>query len=265
MPVYNCQRFLGEAIASVLNQTFSDFELIIIDGGSNDGSDEVIKKYLDDPRVVYYKSEEKKGIARDLNIGLGLAKAEIIARMDGDDICEPDRFEKQYDYLLKNPEIVLVGTYVNLINEKGKFIGRKIKPLDYKSIERDLFAYCPFIHPSVMFRKKIIVDLGKYKEELSSCEDYELWFRIIYAGYQVANLPIPLLRYRFYESWTLKRKKVEDKNNFKIRREALKKYKIKSKIRKIIFMYGHLISGIFFTGEQLRKMENLYKKIFYGE
>jgi glycosyltransferase involved in cell wall biosynthesis len=265
MPFYNCEKFLDEAVSSILNQTFSDFELIIINDASTDRSDEVMQKYLKDSRIVYILNKENKRITYNLNIGLDMAKADIVARMDGDDISELERFQEQYEFLKENKNVSLVGSYAELINQDGKYLGRKIKPLDTEGAKKDIFLYSPFIHPAVMFRKQVILDLGKYDENYPLCEDYELWFRLIYSGYKTANIPRELLKYRIHENSSNKHLTEVEKNNLKIRKKAFKKYGLRVTFRKLFFMCVHYILGISVSGRKKQKMELLYKKIFYGE
>jgi len=265
MPFYNCASFLDDAISSIINQTFTDFEFIIINDASTDNSDEIVQRYLNDSRIVYIKNKENKKITHNLNKGLDLARAEIIARMDGDDVSEPERLREQYEYLMKNKDIVLVGSFATLIDRVGKKIGRKVKPLDSGSIKRDIFAYSPFIHPSVMFQKKVIINLGKYDEKYSHCQDYDLWLRLIFSGNKVANLPNALIRYRIYENSSSKRTKEIARNDLKIRRSIIKKYNLKISIKELFFMYVHFFLAVVMSGRQKQKVESLYKKMFYEE
>ncbi|MCQ2966114.1 MAG: glycosyltransferase [Alphaproteobacteria bacterium] len=190
LPVYNVpEEWLRQSIESILNQTFSDFELIIINDGSNGNEDIVIQSYTD-PRIRYEK-QANQGLAKTLNKGLTLARGEFIARMDDDDISLPDRFEKQIDFFYKHPEISILGSSFEIFPEK-KIIQHPNFPTYF-----DFLKNCVIAHPSVMFRKN---DLEKYNLQYNpefKCEDYELWSRAIrYLNF--ANLQDVLLRYRWH-------------------------------------------------------------------
>ena len=196
-------------------------------------------------------------------MGLDLARADIVVRMDGDDICELTRFEDQYRYLLKNKDIDIVGSFVTLIDHNGKKTGEKKKPLDYKSIKKDAFLYSPLVHPAVMFRKKAVLELGKYDEQYSYCQDYDLWLRAIYSGYKASNIPKFLLKYRIHENSSSKSIRLIARNDFIIRKNAIKKYNLKLSVQQLFFMYIHFILGIIISGRQKQKFENLYKKMLH--
>ena len=116
MPFYNAARFLDAAILSILNQTFTDFEFIVINDASTDNADDIVKKYLYDQRIVYIKNDHNLGIVANLNHGLRIATAPIIARMDGDDVSDVTRLEKQFNFLINHPEVAAVGTYIKIID-----------------------------------------------------------------------------------------------------------------------------------------------------
>ena len=191
MPVYNTkEEFLRAAIESILNQTYSDFEFIIVNDGSTNNAEEVILSYKDD-RIVYLK-QENQGIVSALNNGWDKANGEFIARMDSDDISFPQRLEKQIKFLEENSEYSLVGSWTEVIPNK-----RVIKlPTDIKLM--DLLADCTFIHPSIMFRKS---DFDKYNlrytEDAKYAEDYLLYSRAV-ANLKMTNLQEVLLNYRVY-------------------------------------------------------------------
>ena len=267
MPFYNCEKYLDKAISSILNQTFQDFEFIIINDASTDRSDEIVKKYLTDKRIVYIKNCERKGIVYNLNKGIEIAKADIIARMDGDDISEPQRLEVQYQFLQRNPNIALVGCFVKLINEKGEICGRKIKPITHEEIKKDILIYSPFVHPTIMIRKDVFKKVGFYREQYYVwAQDIDLWYRIIFSGYEVANIPQYLYQYRITDnSVVFKYARQVALKNFRLRKEAIKEFKLKPSLKEYFFMYLHLFLGLILTGRRKEKLQNLYKKLFYGE
>lgn len=190
MPVYNSERFLAEAIDSVLQQTFKDFEFIIIDDGSTDGSAAIVSSYSD-PRIRFYQNETNLSISPTLNKGISLATTDLIARMDGDDICYPDRLQKQYSYLMANPGCAMVSCWARVITEKGEFVQQD----DFKS---EYYYYNSIFeswiyHPTVVYRKRVVEQLGGYTVPYS--EDFEL-FSQLYKRFRIHTIPETLLDYR---------------------------------------------------------------------
>jgi len=197
MPVYNVETFLSEAIESVLNQTFYDFEFVIINDGSTDNSLEIIKNYeKKDSRIVLLDNKENLGITKSLNIGLNKARGEYIARMDGDDISEKERIEIQYDFLKKNRDVFLVGTETKRIDEKGTVFGI-FKPVFTKNeLMKNILENNLIYHPTIMMKNK--KDLF-YREKMYYVEDYDLYLRLISEGKKLDNISLPLLKYRIRE------------------------------------------------------------------
>lgn len=195
LPAYNAELYLKEAIDSVLAQTFTDFELIIINDGSKDSTEKIILSYNDE-RIVYVKNEQNLGLIGTLNKGISLAKGKYIARMDADDLCFPERFEKQIKFLEGNPDYVICGTsayrFENTIDE-----GRAFNvPLDNESIRIRLFFNSCFIHPSVMFRTKVVKDNHLiFNEDFKYAEDYYFWIDLLKFG-KGFNFKEKLLYYR---------------------------------------------------------------------
>lgn len=194
MPVYNAEKFLREAIDSILNQTFNDFEFVIINDKSTDKSKEIILSYKD-PRIRYFENDKNLGVAGTLNKGLKIAKAELIARMDADDISFSNRFELQYKEMQKDKEIAVLASNFDVINEKGKFLYRH----HFATSPEEIYYILQFRdclgHSTVMFRKYIILDIfNGYNEEHES-EDYDLWLRIS-SKYKISKINICLLKLR---------------------------------------------------------------------
>lgn len=199
MPVYNGERYLREAIDSILSQTFQDFEFLIINDGSTDSTREIIC-YYDDPRIRLLDNECNLGLTRSLNKGLKLAEGEFIARQDGDDISEPERLAKQVAFLDTQPEVALVGTFYKMIDDRGNLIGKEKKPTNYTQICWDLLFCCTFIHTSVMFRKSTIQEqIGFYNEAVIYAQDYDLWCRIA-RSLKVVNISEYLVKLRLNPS-----------------------------------------------------------------
>jgi glycosyltransferase involved in cell wall biosynthesis len=194
MSVYNAQKYLKYSIESILNQTYQNFEFIIINDGSTDRSLEIIEKYkLEDKRIVLI-SRENRGLIASLNEGIAISKGKYIARMDSDDISLPDRLKEQVEFMEKNEDIDVVGCYFQLIDKTSKVIDDKKVSLSKEEILMNLCYTVPFAHPSVMIRKEIF---KKFQYENSAVEDYLLWTKI-FNGNNFANLDKILFQYRYH-------------------------------------------------------------------
>ena len=190
MPVYNVkEEYLRASIESILNQTFTDFEFIILDDCSSNNVEEIVKSYGDD-RIRFYRNSENLGIAKSRNKLMDLARGEYSALMDNDDISHPERLKKQVDFLDNNPDISILSTAYETFPEKHIIVHPKsVRYLD-------LFRCCVITHPSVMYRTGSLREYKlKYKESYICSQDYELWARAI-RYLKIANLDSVLLRYR---------------------------------------------------------------------
>lgn len=197
MPVFNGERFLREAIESILRQTHRDFELLIINDGSTDRSRDIVLSY-DDPRITLAENAKNLGLASTLNVGLGLAKYELVARQDADDLSLPERLALQVDFLEKNPDVVLVGTQAMIIDQQGFRKGRVLdRACTHDSIRWDLLFDNSFTHSSVMFRRSTIAQLGGYDSAFRYCQDYALWTQVA-RHHCVANIDLCLVHYRVH-------------------------------------------------------------------
>src|SRR5437588_4285054 len=174
MPVYNVCRFLDQAIASILNQTFQDFEFVIFDDGSTDDSAAILRQWeARDTRIRIFTNPRNSGLSISSNTVVSKTKGAIIARMDGDDISHPDRLRRQLQILESHPNIVAVGTLCDGINADGKVI----RPRDRWRIVRNS-RYIPFAHGSAMFRRHAFDAIGGYREEFVAGEDQNFFFRM---------------------------------------------------------------------------------------
>lgn len=192
MPVYNTEEiWLRQAIESILNQSYKDFEFIIINDGSTNNVKEVILSY-DDERIKYIE-HKNHGLIYTLNKGLSIAQGEYIARMDSDDISLPERFAKQVDLLDNNKKIGVVGAWIKYF-PKEEIIQLKEKPRYL-----DILKRCELAHPVVMFKKEIFVQHNLKYEDYKYAEDYELWSRLIKCT-QFYNIQEVLLNYRVHPS-----------------------------------------------------------------
>jgi glycosyltransferase involved in cell wall biosynthesis len=198
LPVYNGQDYLAQAIDSVLSQSFSDFELIIINDGSTDGSVAIIEK-LTDPRIRLFQ-QSNMGLAATLNRAISLAKGKYIARQDQDDVCFQSRFEEQINFLDANPDVGMVGTCAEIWVDNERTNRYLRHPVDDASLKFGLLFDNHFVHSSVMIRRSVFEKVGGYSEDKSRQppEDYELWSRVM-KSYKLANLPEVLMAYREVE------------------------------------------------------------------
>jgi glycosyltransferase involved in cell wall biosynthesis len=197
MPVYNAEPYVGEAIRSMLGQRHADFECIVIDDGSTDGTDAVIRGFRD-PRIRYLRNDGNRGLVYTLNRGVQEARGRYIARMDGDDISLPERLERQVAYLDGHPEVDLVATVVKLVDAAGN-------PMGYWKEDREhvtgqsILDFLPvnncIAHPSVMVRAEVLKAFG-YLDSQRQAEDYDLWLRLAAAGKVIHKIGEPLLLHR---------------------------------------------------------------------
>lgn len=195
LPAYNAEKYIKEAVDSILSQTFGDFELIVINDCSKDSTEQILLSYTD-PRLVYVKNEENLGVAGTLNKGLKLAKGQYIARMDADDISLPQRIEKQVAYLDSRENTAVLGTALERFGEGIPLQTRSFSQ-DPEQMKVDLFFSCGLAHPSIMMRNDVIRALGGYDMAFEGLEDYELWCRVA-REHQVTTLPEVLFRYRVH-------------------------------------------------------------------
>ena len=180
MSVYNGERYLEEAIESILNQTFRDFEFIIINDGSADGTAGILAHYqrVDDRVRVY--DQENRGLVASLNRGGQLARGEYIARMDADDVSLPERLRKQVDYMETHPEVGVMGTQMKQIDEKGRLLSAFDAPLAHEAILWKMLFECAIAHPTVLMRRHLLIEAGGYDPSYAHIEDTELWSRLIW-------------------------------------------------------------------------------------
>lgn len=197
MSVYNGEKYLREAIESILNQTFNNFEFIIIDDGSSDESAAIINSY-NDTRIRLIQ-QENKGLASALNVGLKIARGKYIARMDADDISLSERFEKQFNFLEDHPECVAVGSNAKIVDMGGEYLYTSGNPTAWEEILHYL-PNTPFFHSSTMFRKELAIGCGGYFEEIKHhFEDMILWNKMAEHG-ELRNIVEPLIKYRLVPS-----------------------------------------------------------------
>jgi hypothetical protein len=197
MSLFNSERHLRASIDSILAQTYRDFELLIVDDGSSDRSVEIARSCVD-TRIRVVVNERNLGLAASLNRGLAAARGALIARQDSDDVSHPDRLERQVAVIARRPELALLGSQANAIDEHGRPLKPVDRPIDESSIRWYGLFDNPFIHTSVMFRRAAVWNerLRGYPE-LAYAEDYALWSRVI-RDHPVANLRERLVTFRVH-------------------------------------------------------------------
>jgi glycosyltransferase involved in cell wall biosynthesis len=195
MPAHNAAKYIGDAIRSVLEQSFTNFELLIVNDGSKDNTEAMVRSFTD-KRIVLL-NQLHGGVSHALNNGLSVAKGKYIARFDADDICLSHRLEKQFNFLEANPDYVIVGSDAEYMLENGDhlFNFTCIGHTHHELIQK-LYFYCPFIHSSVMYRKQVVLKAGGYSILAHNFEDYFLWTQLAKSG-KLYNLREKLIRIRF--------------------------------------------------------------------
>jgi hypothetical protein len=222
MSVYNGERFLAAAIESVLAQSFGDFEFLILDDGSRDASRAIVTHYAAQDSRIRLIARENRGLIASLNELLGLARAPLVARMDADDVCLPERFAHQVGFLAARPEVGVLGTWTADIDEHDAVypLDTLDHPIDHDQFVAAVDAGAPLLcHPAVMFRRDLVLALGGYHPAFRHCEDLDLWLRLASVT-QIANLPERLLRYRHYNQQVSSRHATEQQVNAAISRIA---------------------------------------------
>lgn len=198
MPVFNGKKYVASAICSILNQSFREFEFIVINDGSTDGSAEMLKAFAAKDDRIHLVSRENRGLIASLNEGLALGRAPLIARMDADDISHADRFAHQVAFLRDHQQVVCVGGAVEMMDEKGRYLTRLFMPeSDHDIQQAHLEGHTAICHSSAMMRRQALIEVGGYDKNFPFAEDLDLWLRLGEVG-QLANLRETVLRYRLH-------------------------------------------------------------------
>ena len=197
MPVYNAGKFLREAVDSILAQSFTDFEFLIIDDGSTDGSQSIVRSY-DDSRIRFVQNEKNIGVAATLNRGFDLARGEYIARMDADDISMPHRLERQIDFMEESPEVGVSGTWIRLFGDQPRVVDRC--PVGASVVKAYMLFDNPLYHPTVIMQRNLIEKYNlRYDSHFNRAEDYDLWLRAA-NHFLLNNLPEVLVMMRHHKN-----------------------------------------------------------------
>lgn len=195
MPVYKTAPYLREAMDSILSQTFTDYELIVLNDCSPDNADEILDTYSD-PRIVRYRGEKNVGLSNILNVGIGMARGKYIARMDSDDLSLPERLQIQVDYLESHTDIDLVSVGMQLFGAKDEVWVREPNP---DKVKINALFHSPILHASSMWRRASFEDNDlHFRQEMVPSEDYDLWTRALAKGLKLVNLRQVLYKYRIH-------------------------------------------------------------------
>jgi glycosyltransferase EpsE len=196
MAVYNGAGTVKMAVESILRQTYQDWEFLIVDDASTDETPKILGELASqEERVRLICNPKNRGMAASLNVGWKQARSRLIARIDADDVCFRDRLAKQVEFMDQHPEVAVLGTGAELIDEKGNILGVALRPEQHEVLAKRIYKENPFIHPTVMIRRDFLESLGGYDERLRRIGDFDLWLRG-YRRFHFHNLPLPLVRYR---------------------------------------------------------------------
>lgn len=196
MPAFNAERYIEEAVDSILAQTFTEFELVAVDDGSTDRTREILDRYGRKDARVAVVSAVGKGFVHALTTGVSAARGAIIARMDADDRSSPDRLQLQWGFLEARPEVGLLGSSVQVIDERGEPLNVIRYPLTDPIIRLTLRHQTAFAHGSVVMRREALLAVGGYRAAAHPADDYELWCRLVANGVKAANIDATLYEYR---------------------------------------------------------------------
>ena len=225
LPAYNCEKYLQQAIDSLLMQTFTDYELLIINDGSTDSTTAIINSYSDQ-RIEHVQNDGNKGLIYCLNLGIQMANGKYIARMDADDVCQPQRLEKQVQWMEKNELTAMVACTILFIDEQNKPMGNWAldkATLTATAIKKTMPWQCCIAHPSVLMRSSVLKKYT-YAANQKHTEDYDLWMQLLADGHTIEKLPETLLHYRVHAqsvTGSIHRKKNPFFTNYQSKRKFL--------------------------------------------
>lgn len=194
IPVYNGEIFLQEAIDSILTQSYSNIELILVNDASSDGSIDIIHSF-NDKRIIYLENPKNLGIGLSRKIGIEHAKGKYIALLDQDDIAYPDRLQKQVEFMERNQQIGASSGHADIVDKKGILTGRRIEAAIGNKLEAELIFQYVFNNPASIYKREAVIQAGNFRDEF--CEDYSLLIRIA-KNQKIANIPYTLIKYRIH-------------------------------------------------------------------
>lgn len=258
-PQYNSERYLKAAIESVLQQSFRDFKFIIVNDASRDRSKNILDKFAsENSRIKLINNRRRMGLTKSLNLAIKSTLSQYVIRMDADDISLPRRFAEQIQFMDRQPEVGVSGTWVYLIDKNDKKLKVKKMPTKAKDIKKTAIKANPFIHPSLIIRHSIFKEIGYYNEKFLYAQDYEFILRIL-KKYQGVNLPRPLILYRIggEKSASVRFIKQQEKFAMSARIKALKE--LGYPWWQAIYLFKPAISYLIPAGLKLL----FYKKFFW--
>ena len=261
LPVYNGEKYLAESLDSVLAQTYQNWELVIINDGSTDGTENLILKYQD-KRIKYLPNDGNKGIIFSLNRGLRESNGIYIARLDADDIALPHRLEKQVRFLSENLDYDMCGSYFQTIDSNGRLLKNVTFPTNNRDAQSYLLLHNCFCHSAIMMRTSIAKEL-KYDEDYQVCEDYDLWYRISRKG-KILNLPEFTTLYRVHENnMSTRKSEIMFAHVNKINKRILDDLGIEYSKSELDIHSNALSYNAFFFGDpdRMRSLENWMVKL----
>jgi glycosyltransferase involved in cell wall biosynthesis len=263
MSVYNGELYLREAIDSMLTQTMRDFEFIIVNDASTDGTAPILSSYTD-PRMVLLSNPTNQGMASSFRRAIDFAHGKYLARMDADDVSLPHRLQTQVTFLETHPDIAVVGSAAELIDEKGVRIGTKRKPNSSTEIAFKLLLQTQIIHPSACMRKSAYDDIGGYDDITYKryAEDLDLWNRFVEAGYKLSNLPETLIKYRIHSQSVSVNDPAgtQSERAFHVNEKNLRRY-LPFISRNQVMLLSKLVNRPHLTFRELCPALSLYKKL----
>jgi glycosyltransferase involved in cell wall biosynthesis len=261
MPVYNAGEFLVEAIKSLQDQTYQNWELIVVDDQSTDGSWQILKRLAqNDKRIKIYRNAKNGGVARTANLALSKIKGSFIARMDADDVSLSERLEKQVEFLQSHSDVVAVGGQCELIDKNSEIIGEKLFPTEAQDIREMMFSKIPLQQPSMMVNLRLLPkNFIWYEDKFDVAEEVELLFKFFQYG-KVCNLPEPVLQYRLHdENISLQNPKHTFYLTLKSRLRAISKYSYQPTITGLIMTLIQLIAVSLLPGQWIYPLYELIR------
>ena len=212
--------YFPQAVRSILDQTFEDFELIIVEDPSEIDGRAMIADLLGDPRIRYVQNPTRTGLVSQRNQALQLSRADLVAVLDADDVAKPHRLATQIEYCTSHPDVSVLGSWLEIINSNGHPIGLRRYPTEHKLIAKTFRRYNPIAQPAVLFRRELAQSVGAYRGEMY-VEDFDLWCRMFKAGAHFANIPEPLTSYRVHSASGTKASHIRHvlQNTIRIKRE----------------------------------------------
>ena len=260
LPAYNCEKYIQQTIDSLLQQTYTHFELLIINDGSIDNTTNIINTYTDN-RIKHIQNSSNKGLIYSLNKGIELAQGDFIARIDADDICLPQRLQKQVNWLEKNPMTVVVASTIKLIDENNKPCGDwdlDKQNITAKQIKKTMIWQSCIAHPSVMMRTNVIKQY-QYATNQKHTEDYDLWMQLLADDCIIEKIAEPLLLYRVHSSsvtGSIHRKKNPFFTNYHTKRKFLwsRITQLKWGLFESKIVFTMCIDGLMGIGKEIKRL-----------